>query len=641
MGKQVSPYGSWKSPITSDMVASGVMRLGQVEVEGDDIYWYEARPSEAGRYVIVKHSPDGETMDVNPPPFNARTTVHEYGGGAYKVNKDTVYFTHFTDQRLYKLQPGEEPTSITPELDVRYADLTFDNRRGRLICVREDHREPCPEAVNTLISMDLDGKDAKVIQSGNDFYSSPRISPDGRHLAWITWNHPKMPWDQTELWVGRLRDDGVVEEPIQIAGDIAESVVQPLWSPSGGLYFVSDRSNWWNLYRWQEGEVTSVYPCGGEFAVPHWVFAQANYAFASEHRIVCSYTQKGVWHVARLNEETGILEAIPTPYTHISSLRVSPDFVVFIGGSPREASSIVQLDLETGHIEVLKRSSDLAVDGEYLSNPKPIEFPTEEGLTAHAIYYPPRNKDYGAPPGTLPPLLVFTHGGPTSATSTTLSWAVQYWTSRGIAVVDVNYGGSTGYGRGYRQRLNGQWGVVDIDDCVNAAKYLVASGEADGEKLAIRGGSAGGYTTINALTFRDVFKAGASYYGISDLEVFVNDTHKFESRYLDSLVGPYPERRDLYRARSAINFLDRVRVPMILFQGLEDKVVPPNQAELIVEALRRSGRPVAYLPFEGEQHGFRKAETIKRSLEAELYFYSRIFGFEPADSIEPVLIENL
>ena len=641
MSQHVAPYGSWKSPITSDMVATGVMRLGQVEVEGNDVYWCESRPSEAGRYVIVKHSSEGETVDVTPPPFNARTRVHEYGGGAYKVNQGTVYFTHFDDQRLYKMQPGDEPTPITPAIDVRYADFAFDTRRGRLICVREDHRDPRPEAVNTLVSMDLDGQDAQIILSGNDFYSSPRISPDGRHLAWITWNHPHMPWDHTELWVGRLRGDGRVDEPLQVAGALAASVVQPVWSPSGSLYFVSDRSNWWNLYCWREGEVTSVYPYDGEFAVPHWVFAQANYACESERRIVCSYTQKGAWHLARLHVETGAFAVIPTPYTDIASLRVAPGFAVFLGGSPQDVPAIVQLDLHTGRVKVLQRSSGLAVDGAYLSTPTPIEFPSEQGLTAHAIYYPPRNTDYGAPPGTRPPLLVFTHGGPTSAASTTLSWALQYWTSRGIAVVDVNYGGSSGYGRAYRQRLTGQWGVVDIDDCVNAAKYLVAVGAVDGAKLAIRGGSAGGYTTINALTFRDVFKAGASYYGISDLEVFVHDTHKFESRYLDSLIGPYPTRRDLYHARSAIHFLDRIRVPLILFQGLEDRVVPPNQAELIVEALRQSGRPVAYLPFEGEQHGFRRAETVKRSLEAEFYFYSRIFGFEPADSLEPVRIENL
>jgi len=641
MSKIAVPYGSWKSPITSDMIASGVMRLGQVELEEENIYWYEMRPSEAGRLVVVKRSPDGETMDTTPPPFNARTRVHEYGGGAYKVNQGTVYFANFVDQRLYKTKPGSEPKPITPETELRYADLAFDNGRGRIFCVREDHRVKGREAVNTIASMGLGGEDSKIVVSGNDFYSSPRVSPDGLHLAWLTWNHPNMPWDETELWVAKLDQGGSIEEPMMVAGGLDESIMQPVWSPGNVLYFISDRSNWWNLYRWRGGEVESVCQRKAEFTVPHWVFAMSNYEFESERSLICSFTEKGAWSIARLNTEEGELETIQTPYTSVSDLHISKGHAVFVGGSPREAPSIVKLDLSTHETDVLKRSSDISVDQGYLSKPKPILFPTEKRLKAHAIFYKPENKDNTAPPGDLPPLLVFIHGGPTGAASTTLSWGIQFWTSRGFAVVDVNYGGSTGYGREYRERLKGQWGIVDIDDCVNAAKYLVDTGQVDGEKLAIRGGSAGGYTTINALTFRDLFKAGASYYGISDLRVFVEDTHKFESRYLHSLIGPYPERGDLYHNRSAINFLDQIDAPMILFQGLEDRVVPPNQAELIVEALRRRGRPVAYIPFEGEQHGFRQAKNIRRSLEAELYFYSKIFGFEPADEIERVEIENL
>ena len=641
MSRKVSPYGSWKSPITSDLVVQSVVGLGQIEIEGEDIYWLEMRPAEQGRYVIMKHTPDGRTVEVNPPPFNARTTVHEYGGGAYKVNEGIVYFASFADQRLYKMRPSEEPRPITPKTQLRYADLAFDNRRGRIICNREDHREKGREPVNTIVSMDLEGQDPKVIISGNDFYSSPRINPDGKYLAWITWNHPYMPWDKTELWVGRLRKDGSVEEPVLVAGEQEESVVQPSWSPNGVLHFVSDRSNWWNIYRWHDNEVEPLHRLDAEFAIPHWIFAQSNYDFESEKSIICSYTKNGVWHLAHLYTETGSLEPLETHYTSVSNLKASKDYAVFIGGSPQEARSVVKLDLKTHETEVLKRSSEISVDPGYISKPKPIEFPTENNLTAHAICYEPTNKDYAAPPETFPPLLVLIHGGPTASASTTLSWGIQYWTSRGFAVVDVNYGGSTGYGREYRQRLYGQWGVMDVDDCVNSARYLVDTDKVNGEKLIIRGGSAGGYTTINALAFRDVFKAGASYYGISDLEVFVKDTHKFESRYLDSLIGPYPERKDLYYSRSAINLLDQIRAPMILFQGLEDKIVPPNQAELIVEALRKRGRPVAYLAFEGEQHGFRQAKNIKRSLEAELYFYSRIFNFKPADPIEPVPIENL
>jgi len=641
MGIRVVPYGSWKSPVTSEMVASGVLWLGQVELEGEDIYWCEMRPSEAGRYVIVKRTPEWQMVDVNPPPFNARTRVHEYGGGAYKVFEDKIYFTNFIDQRLYVMKTGSKPKPITPETKLRYANLSFNIKRGRMVCVREDHREPGKEAVNTIASMDLEGRNSKIIVSGNDFYSSPRIGPDSSRLAWLTWNHPNMPWDGTELWVGKLGEEDSIKDAEMVAGGSEESVLQPVWSSEGDLYFISDRSNWWNIYRYEDGEVESVCKLEAEFAVPHWIFGLSNYGFDSKNSLICSYTEKGEWHMARLDTETGRLETIETPYTHISSLKVSEGYAVFIGGSPTEAASIIKLDLSTYETEVLKRPTDISVDPGFISKPKPIEFLTENGLKSHAIFYRPNNKDYTAPLGELPPLLVFTHGGPTGATTTTLSWGIQYWTSRGFAVVDVNYGGSTGYGREYRQRLNGQWGVVDVDDCVNAAKYLVDTGDVDGEKLAIRGGSAGGYTTINALTFRDVFKAGASYFGISDLEVFVRDTHKFESRYLNSLVGPYPEKKDLYYNRSALNFLDQIRAPMILFQGLEDKIVPPNQAELIVEALRRNGRPVAYIPFEGEQHGFRQAKNIKRSLEAELYFYSKTFGFEPADQIEPVEIENL
>jgi len=641
MSKRTSPYGSWKSPINSDMVASGLVGLGQIEIEDKDIYWCEMRPSDKGRYVIVKHSPVEGTVDINPSPFNARTSVHEYGGGSYKIFKNIVFFTNFADQRIYRMKLGENPRPITLKTELRYADFEFDSVRERLICVREDHREKGKEAANTIVSMDLEGKDLKTIVCGNDFYSSPRISPKGKYLAWLTWNHPHMPWNKTELWIGKLNQDGSIGERIQINKNIMESVLQPLWSPDGILHFVSDRNNWWNIYCWKDGEVRTVYPEEAEFAEPPWRFAQSNYDFESENRIICSFTQKGRWHIARLNTDTGKLEMIKTPYTYIFSLHTAFDFAVFIGGSPREATSVVRLDLKTLNTQVLQRSSKITVDPGYLSQPNQIEFPTEKGLTAYGIYYKPGNKDYAAPSGTLPPLLVSVHGGPTAAASITLSLKVQFWTSRGFAVVEVNYGGSTGYGREYRERLHGQWGVVDVDDSVNAAKYLVDIGEVDEEKLAISGGSAGGYTTINSLTFRDVFKAGASYYGISDLETFVNDTHKFESRYLESLVGPYPERKDLYYQRSAINFLDQLDVPMILFQGLDDKIVPPNQAELIVKALRNRGRPVAYLPFKGEQHGFRQAKNIKRSLEAELFFYSRIFGFISADYIEPVEIENL
>ena len=623
------------------MAASGILGLEQIEIEDNDVYWREMRPSDKGRYVIVRYSAGEGTVDVTPSPFNARTRVHEYGGGSYRVFRNEVFFTNFADQKIYRMRLGEKPEPLTVETELRHADFEFDYLRKRLICVREDHREKGKEAKNTIVSMSLEGEDVKTIARGNDFYSSPRVSPDGKYLAWLSWNHPNMPWDKTVLWMGKLGKDGLLNERMQINKNTDDSVLQPSWSPDNILYFVSDRNNWWNICRWKGGEVKTVFPEQAEFAEPPWIFAQSNYDFESENRLICSYTKNGIWKIARLNTETGKHEEIKTQYTYISSLRTAHNCAVFIGASPIEAESIVNLDLKKLRTEVLKRSSEITVGSGYLSQPKPIEFPTEKGLTAHGIYYKPRNKDYKAPVGTLPPLLVYVHGGPTATIYATLSLKVQFWTSRGFAVLEVNYGGSTGYGREYRERLRGQWGIVDVNDSVNAAKYLVDRGEVDEEKLAIRGGSAGGYTTINSLTFRDVFKAGASYYGISDLETFVDDTHKFESRYLESMVGPYPEKRDLYRQRSAINFLNQIDVPMIIFQGLEDNIVPPNQAELIVEALRKTGKPVAYLTFEGEQHGFRQAKNIKRSLEAELFFYSQIFGFTPADSIEPVEIENL
>jgi dipeptidyl aminopeptidase/acylaminoacyl peptidase len=639
---EVVPYGSWKSPITSDLIVSETINLGWIALDGEDVYWVEARPTEGGRYVIVRRTPDGRMADVTPPPFNARTRVHEYGGGAFAVADGTVYFSNFADQRVYRQDPDAEPRPITPAADLRYADGAMDHRRGRMICVREDHTDPEREAVNAIVSLDLEGNDGgRVLVSGNDFYSSPRLSPDGSRLAWLTWNHPNMPWDGTELWVGELRGDGSLGRTERVAGGEHESIFQPEWSPDGVLHFVSDRTGWWNLYRWRNEQVEQLVEMEAEFGLPQWVFGSSPYAFESAGRIICAYTQQGTWHLASLDTATGKLELIETPYSEIEYVRAARGRVVFLAGSPTEPASVVQLDLATRQLKVLRRSSEIAMDAGYLSLPQEIEFPTEQGLTAHAFFYAPQNRDYVAPSDKRPPLLVFIHGGPTGATSSTLSLAIQYWTSRGIAVLDVNYGGSTGYGRAYRQRLEGQWGVVDVDDCVNGARYLVERGTVDGNRLAIRGGSAGGYTTLSVLTFRDVFKAGASYYGVSDLEALTKETHKFESRYLDRLVGPYPERRDLYRERSPIHFTHRLSCPMILFQGLEDKVVPPDQAKTMFEAVRAKGLPVAYLPFEGEQHGFRRAENIKRALDAELYFYSKVFGFELADPVEPVPIENL
>ena len=637
----IAPYGSWKSPITPDLILAELVGLGNIALEGQDVYWNESRPSEGGRRVIVRRTPDGHTTDMMPPPFNVRTRVHEYGGGDFTVSEGTIYFSNFSDQRVYRLVPGSMPQAITPAAELRYADGLIDHRRGRMICVREDHSVAGREAVNTLVSLALDGSgDSKVLVSGNDFYSSPRLSPDGSRLAWLTWNHPNMPWDGTELWVGEFGADASLSHSERIAGGPSESIFQPEWSPHGVLHFVSDRTGWWNLYRWQDGRIEPLCEMAAEFGMPQWIFGMSTYAFVSPEHIICTYTEQGISHLAILNTTTGKLDPIETVYSAIPMLQATPEHAVFIAGSPTQPPSIVQLDLAALRIEVLRRSSKFTVDAGYISIPESIEFPTEHGLTAYAFFYPPRSRDYAAPPGERPPLLVMSHGGPTGATDSTLDMGIQYWTSRGIAILDVNYGGSTGYGRAYRQRLDGQWGVVDVDDCVNGARYLVERGLVDGNRLAITGASAGGYTTLCALTLRDTFKAGASHFGLSDLEADLNETHKFESRYTYGLVGPYPEQRDLYRERSPINFTDRLSCPVIFFQGLEDKIVLPSQTEMMVEALRAKKLPVAYLAFEGEQHGFRRAENIRRTLEAELYFYSRVFGFELADPVEPVLIEN-
>lgn len=641
---QTSPYGSWKSPITTTLMVAEAVGFGHIALDGPNIYWTELRPSEGGRGVIVQRTPDGRIIDILPAPFSARTRVHEYGGGEFAVRDGIIYFSNSADQRIYRLVPGSTLEPITPEAPLRYADSIVDSQRQRLICVREDHTGGGREAVNTLVNLSLHGSESntgQVLVSGNDFYSSPRLSPDGSRLAWLAWNHPNMPWDGTELWVGTLNADGSLHGKQRIAGGPDVSIFQPEWSPDGILHFVSEQTGWWNLYRWNERQGNAVPLCemAAEFGGPQWIFGLSTYGFASP-TIICHYRQQGVGYLASLDTTTGKLTPIETPYSTFGKILVEPGRVVMTVGSSTEFLSILQLDLNTLQIEVLRRSNAVAIDEGYLSIAQPIEFPTEQNRTAYAFFYPPKNRDYSAPSDELPPLLVKSHGGPTAGTSSILNLGNQYWTSRGIAVLDVNYGGSTGYGREYRQRLDDQWGIVDVDDCVNGANYLVKRRLVDGNRLMITGGSAGGYTTLCALTFRDTFKAGASYFGLSDLEADVQETHKFESRYSYRLVAPYPEGRAIYRERSPIHFTDRITCPMIFFQGLDDKIVLPNQSEMIVEALRARGVPVAYIAFEGEGHGFRRAENIKRSLDAELYFYSRVFGFPLAEAVEPVEIEN-
>ena len=644
---KTAPYGSWQSPISSDLIVSESVKLSDIVLDGDDIYWIEMRPSEGGRNIIVRCTSDGQRADITPPDFNSRTRVHEYGGRSFAVDQADVYFSNFSDQRIYRQQPNGVPSAITTDKSLYFADIIVDRLHPGLICVCEDHSGQGAEPENRLIRIDLaEGGETSdpqltVLAWGSDFYASPCLSPDGSQLAWLSWNHPNMPWDGTELWIGTIGQDGTLSKSEKVAGGRDESIFQPQWSPDGTLYFVSDRTGWWNLYRRRQNEIKPILEMEAEFGMPQWLFGMSTYAFESAQRLICTYTQHGRSQLAQIDVATDRLDTIETPYTGIAYLRASPGCAVFVGGSATEPTAIVKLDTDTHSLEILRRSSRNEIDRGYISIPRTIEFPTTRAQTSHAFFYPPQNKNYQAPAGDRPPLIVISHGGPTAAATDSLNPAIQYWTSRGIAVLDVNYGGSTGYGRAYRQRLYGEWGVVDTNDCVNGAKYTIETFGIDPDRLIIRGSSAGGYTTLCALVFHDVFKAGASYYGVSDLEALAQETHKFEARYLDQLVGPYPERKDLYIARSPIHHGQDLSCPVIFFQGLEDKVVPPDQAERMVDILRDKKLPVAYVAFEKEQHGFRMAQNIKRSLDAELYFYSRIFGFQLADEIEPVEIENL
>jgi dipeptidyl aminopeptidase/acylaminoacyl peptidase len=671
-----APYGSWRSPISAALVAGEIVGLGQIACDGSRACWSEQRPRERGRNVIMAATAGG-IEEWLPGPYSARTRVHEYGGGAFAVAEGVLFFCHDADQRIWRLALHGAPQPITPEGPFRFADLTFDARRARLYCVREQHvgeREP----VNTLVAVDGAGRGpVQVLSAGHDFYSSPRLSGDGRRLAWLAWNHPDMPWDATELWLADIAEDGTLANPRRVAGGHNESICQPQFAPDGALYFVSDRRNWWNLYRWRAGAVECVCETAAEFAVPHWVFGQSNYAFVSAEQAICAYGRDGTWQLGLLDAARGELTAIDAPYTEVSQLCAHDGRAWFVGAAPARAAELVELDVASRQMRVVRRASSVELDPGFLSTPRAIDYPTGDGLRAHAFYYPPRNRDFVAPDGEAasapsvargprldpigesadasslargprldpigerPPLLVLSHGGPTAAASSALNLRVQYFTSRGFAVLDVNYRGSTGFGRAYRRALNGQWGVADVEDCVAGARHLVEQGLADPARLAIRGGSAGGYTTLCALTWHDVFKAGASYYGISDLEALVRDTHKFEARYLDRLVGPYPAERALYQARSPIHHVERLACPMIFFQGLLDKVTPPDQTERMVQALRRKGIAVAYVAFDDEAHGFRRAENVERALAAEFAFYARVFGFTPAEELIPLDIENL
>ena len=634
-------YGSWASPITPTMLTHAGIGLGELVADGADLYWVESRPTEAGRSVIVRRTPDGMTEDISPIGFNSRTRAHEYGGGTYAVHDGTVISSSFEDQRVYRLD-GAAPRPITPEPDIpagdRYADYAFHNEL--VICVREHHL-PDSEAVNELVAFPIDGSASpRAITGGHDFISSPQVSPNGAQLAWLTWDHPNMPWDGTELWVAGLAPDGTLGEVSRAAGGPDESIFQPQWSPDGLLHFVSDRTGWWNLYGFAKtGELTALCPMEAEFGVAQWQFGSRRYAFLDSGAVVAAYETGGMSHFGVLDK--GELHTVRIDHDVIAAtLAIASGRVWTVAASATRPAAVVGIDPETGEEQEVRSSLSVDLEVGYVSRPQPINFPTTGGAVAHAFYFPPVNASFVAPEGELPPLLVWTHGGPTSAASPALALSRQFWTSRGFAVVDVNYRGSTGYGREYRNALRRQWGVVDTDDCLAAARYLADQGLVDMQRMAIRGGSAGGYTTLCALTFHDEFAAGASYFGVADIGALAAETHKFESRYMDSMVGPYPEAADLYRERSPVYHTEQLSSPMVILQGLDDEVVPPDQAEMMIEALDRKGIPYAYLAFEGEGHGFRKAENIERAAEAELFFYGWVFGVVPAGDIPPIEIHH-
>lgn len=641
---RVSPYGSWQSPVSLEMVAHGTISLLRIVLDGPDTYWAEVRPAEEGREVIVRRGPGGELQDITPEGFSVGSMVNEYGTRSFTVAGGVTYFSNSEDQRVYRQRPGEDPVAITPEGSYRYGSKVYNERLNRIICIRENHTGPELEhPTSELVALDVDGPGAPIVLlADNDFHSSPCISSDGTQLAWLTWDHPNMPWDGTELWTAFLDERGLLGPPLMVAGGIDEAVVQPEWSPANELYFISDRSGWANLYRWRDGMVEPVLEMEAEFARANWWVGMSSYGFDSPDSLVCSYVEKGYWRLARLFLEDNRLAPIDIPYWEMGhgDLQVAAGRAVLVAGAPTRPLSLLEVDLESSGLKVLRVESDDELAPGYISTPEQVEFPTEGEQTAHAYFYPPANQDYVAPEGEKPPMVVVCHGGPHSAASAELNMTTQYWTSRGIAVLDVNYGGSTGFGREYRERLIGEWGVVDVNDCVNAALHMVERGDVDGDRIAISGGSAGGFTALAALTFRDVFKAGASYFGVSDLEALLSGIHKFDAHSLVGLVGPYPLYRRRYIERSPINFSQYATCPVIFFQGLEDTIVPAIQSEEMFNTLRDNGVPTAYLSFEGEYHGFLKADTIMQCLSAEFYFYSRTFGFEPADDLAPVTIEN-
>jgi len=644
--KRPLPYGSWPSPLAAIDVAAASVRMSDVHARDGQLYWIELRPEERGRSVLVSRQADGRIADVTPAPFNVRTRVHEYGGLSYAVAGSRMVFCHFADQLVYVQDRGSLPRAVTPP-GYRYADFQLRDD-GTLFAVREDHTGP-GEPTNTVVAFDLTQSHegaGRVLFDDADFVAYPRSSPAGDRLAFIRWDHPRMPWDGSELVVGSIRN-GTLVDPQVVAGGPEESVLEPQWDADGTLYFLSDRTGWWNLYRWRDGQTQAVAPQAVEFGGPLWLVGHTTYALTGDGHAICRICQRAVDELVAIDLRTGTTTPVPLPYVMIDSIaQTDPATTVVLAWPADGPAALVSVDVRQGTHDVVHQPSPNTLRASAISRAEAIEFPTAAGpggepRRAHAFFYSPVHPDYEGPPGEAPPAIVEVHGGPTAHADAAFRPKVQYWTTRGFAMVDVNYGGSTGYGRAYRERLDGQWGIVDVEDVVAAVDYLATTGRIDPQRTIIRGGSAGGYTVLAALAETRRFAAGINYFGVSDLEALVADTHKFEARYLDRLLAPLPEGRDLYVARSPIHHLDALDAPLLTLQGSEDKVVPPEQSRAIVAAVARRGRPVAYLEFDGEQHGFRQAANIVRALEAELYFLGRVFGFTPADRLEPIPIENL
>ena len=643
MGKFV-PFGAWESPISAREIAAGGTSLQALSASGDSVYLIESRPSEMGRQVLLRLPSRGDFSECTPSNFNTRTRVHEYGGGEYWVHEGVIFAVSFSDQRVYRIDDEEsEPVAITPRSEIanslRYANGTVSSDGSTIYCVQENHLDP-EHILNQIVCFPSDGSiDPRVIFSGTDFVSSPKISPDGLTLTWLSWDHPNMPWDGTQLHMAQINSDGGLSNRKLIAGGSEESITQPTWSPDGVLHFISDRSGWWNLYFFENEEITRLVELDADFAGPDWQFGFSSYDFMADSSVICTYKDRDRDILIKVGREDSVPEKIQNDYSSISDVSVLNDVIYFIGSSPVVPAELVSISLAENTINTLRQSREATIDASFISEAEFIEFDTTESAKSFALFYPPKHAHSQGAPDEKPPLLVMSHGGPTSATSTSYNLAIQYWTSRGIAVVDVNYRGSSGFGRAYRNALRNQWGVFDTADCIAAARFLEQRGDVDGSRMAIRGGSAGGYTTLCALTFHDVFQAGASYYGVADAEILATETHKFESRYLDQLMGPYPAARDVYVSRSPIHYADQIRAAVIVFQGLEDQIVPPAQAELMVNGLVQNKLPHVYMTFRGEQHGFRQAANIIKTLESELSFYGQILGFSPP-GISPIEIVN-